>query len=247
MARSTVLLSSVQFSSVDLHLLRCYNKFRRNIEVTLVEPGAKMKISYARQYSLSVAIILCLTACSSSEYQSTTQSVPNDKTVATDQALWQKLTASADAAAKQGDKTTAEKGYKDAVVEAEKLGMDTAPQAESLANLANFYYVQGDGAQADGLYRKALAAHEKALGLEHVDLIKDLIGLARVCHSEKKDDEAITCYARAIAISDKAKQPVPADVTAEFDKLQGSQKSATASPPAAATPGSASAKADKTQ
>ncbi len=102
--------------------------------------------------------------------------------------------------------------------------MDTAPQAEALANLANFYYVQGDGAQADGLYKKALSIHEKALGLEHFDLVKDLIGLARVCHSEKKDAEAVACYTRAIAISNKTNQPVPPDVTDEFNKLQASSK-----------------------
>jgi tetratricopeptide (TPR) repeat protein len=154
--------------------------------------------------SIGIAMIaLCLTACSSNQYQSNTKNVPDEKTVATDQSHWQALTAAAESAAKQGDKATAEKDYKEAVAEAEKLGIDTAPQAEALANLANFYYVQGDGAQADGLYKKALTIHEKALGLEHFDLIKDLIGMARVCHSENKDTDAVACYTRAIAISNK--------------------------------------------
>jgi tetratricopeptide (TPR) repeat protein len=183
-----------------------------------------MKISSGWKNAAVVATVLCLSACTSNGYQSSTK-VPDDKTIATDQAEWQRLTTAADAAAKSGDKATAESNYKAAIASAENLSPDTSAQSESLANLANFYYVQGDGAQADGVYKKALALHEKALGLEHVDLVKDLLALARVCHSEKKEADAATYYERATAIAAKANKPLPQASLADYYKSLDSQKS----------------------
>jgi tetratricopeptide (TPR) repeat protein len=164
-----------------------------------------------------VAIMMSLSACAGGGGVAEQEAgkVPGNKEVALDQAQWQKLTTQADEAAKKGDKAAAEKLYKDAADEAQKLSADTNASAESLANLANFYYAQGDGAQADSVYTKALAVHEKAIGLEHVDLVRDLIGLAKVCHSEHKDKEAKAYYDRAVNISKKANQPAPADPTAD--------------------------------
>jgi tetratricopeptide (TPR) repeat protein len=185
--------------------------------------NVKLKLSTKWIKCSSLAIcVLCLTACG----QSQTADVPSDKPVVAEQANWQALTSSADAAAKQGDKATAERYYKQAIDAALQLGADNPSQADSMANLADFYYVQGDGAQANDLYKKALAIHEKAMGLEHKDLIKDLIGLARISHSEKNDAQSATYYERAIAIGEKAKQPVGADVTAEYEKVKAAKSSA---------------------
>jgi tetratricopeptide (TPR) repeat protein len=186
---------------------------------TLRYPNQQMKISKLLRTTTFLAGLVCLTACSQSE----TAGVPSDKPVVAEQTNWQELTNSADAAAKKGDKADAETYYKQAIQAALQLGADNPSQAESMANLANFYYVQGDGAQANDLYKQALAIHEKASGLEHVDLIKDLVGLARVCHSEKKDAEAKAYYERAMVIADKAKQPLPADVTSDYEKLKSGQ------------------------
>jgi tetratricopeptide (TPR) repeat protein len=213
-----------------------------------------MKISSGWQNAGVVATVFCISGCTSNSYQSTTKNLPSDKTVGAEQAEWKRLTATADAAAKKHDYAAAEKDYQTAVLEAEKLGIDTPQQAEALANLANFYYVQGNGAQADGLYKQSLTIKEKALGLQHKDLVTDLIGLARACHSEKKDDDAVTHFGRAIWILNREKQPVPADVTAEYTKLLKAQVAAKAAAaakvsatPATAPTGSEPAKADSSK
>jgi tetratricopeptide (TPR) repeat protein len=187
---------------------------------TLRYPNQQMKISKLLRTTTFLAGLVCLTACGQSE----TAGLPTDKPVVAAQTNWQELTNTADAAAKKGDKAAAERYYKEAMQAALQLGADNPSQAESMANLANFYYVQGDGAQANDLYKQALAIHEKAKGLEHVDLIKDLVGLARVCQSEKKDDEAKAYYERAMVIAEKAKQPLPADVAADMAKLKTQTK-----------------------
>jgi tetratricopeptide (TPR) repeat protein len=178
-----------------------------------------MKVSTVCKGAAFLAAVACLAACGGGNGASVSDAdatkLPDSKMVAADQAQWQKLTTQADEAAKSGDKAGAEKLYKEAAAEAEKLGAETNASAESLANLANFYYAQGDGAQADGIYTKALAVHEKAVGLEHVDLVRDLIGLAKVCHSEHKDAEAKEYYDRAVRISKRANQPAPADPTVD--------------------------------
>ncbi|MFX5730420.1 tetratricopeptide repeat protein, partial [Acinetobacter baumannii] len=84
-----------------------------------------------------------------------------------------------DARAKN-DKAGAEKNYKAAIAEALKLGADTPAVASSTANLADFYYVQGDGNQADELYKRSLATYEKTVGTQHFDLVVDLAGLGKV-------------------------------------------------------------------
>ncbi len=80
-----------------------------------------------------------------------TSTVPGTNAAAVEQNTWKQLTANADAAVKRGDKAEAEQSYKAAMAEAEKLGADNPAQAEAIVNLANFYYVQGAGDQADEL------------------------------------------------------------------------------------------------
>ena len=165
----------------------------------------------------SVIAMVSTTACGQSQMSTT---VPGTNTAAVEQNTWKQLTTNADAAAKRGDKAEAEQAYKDAMTEAEKLGANNPAQAEAIANLANFYYVQGAGGQADELYKKSLALHEKNLGKEHVELVVDLVGLARVSNSQKKYAGASAYYQRAIAILKKAGRAVPADVETEYGKAQ---------------------------
>ncbi len=163
---------------------------------------------------LSIGIFLA--ACG----QSATQSVPNAQVTNADQAVWERLTQEAQTAQQQGDQTKAENSYKAAIAEAEKIGFENPAQARAIANLADFYYVQGDGAQADQLYRRSLAMQEKALGTEHVDLVQNLIGLARLSTSQKKYEKASEFYARALAILKVAGKPIPADLTADYTKAK---------------------------
>lgn len=196
-----------------------------------------MKITSGWKIATFVATILSVSACNSGPKDGGADSKLGAK-----QAEWQKLTSAGDVALKKGDKKEAEKDYLAAVVEAEKLGADTIGTGDATANLANFYYAQGDGAKADELYTKSLAVHEKVLGMEHLDLTKDLIGLARVCHAEKKDDDALKYYARAVSISDKGGQMMASDVIDEYSKLRDAKEPAPSPPP---VPGAKSEAADK--
>ncbi len=166
-------------------------------------------------FLLSAAAAISLSACNQASSELSTTSTP----VAADQAAWKKLTTEADAALKGGDKAAAEAKYKEAIEAAKIMAADSPEHAAAVANLANFYYAQGDGAQANQLYSQSLAMHEKALGLMHIDLVTDLVGLAKVYVLEKKYAEAQASYQRAIDISKKADKST-ADLENELAKVK---------------------------
>jgi tetratricopeptide (TPR) repeat protein len=165
----------------------------------------------------SLAVVVLAAGCNQSQIST---SVLGTTATSIKQNSWKQLTANADAALKQGNKIEAEQSYNAAMTEAEKLGDNDPAQAEAVANLASFYYVQGEAGRADQLYRRSLALHEKRLGMEHVDLTVDLLGLARVSSSQKKYADASSFYRRAIAILKKAGRSVPPDIEAEYIKVQ---------------------------
>jgi hypothetical protein len=156
-----------------------------------------------------VSLLLAMTVAGCSQQESAQNAAAP---VAAEQASWEQLTTEADQAAKQGNSAEAEAKYKAAMAEAGKLGETDPATARSISNMADFYYAQGDGERADELYSGALALKEKALGMEHKDLARDLIGLGKV--SAKKGDyaEAETRFKRAESILVKANEPVPDDL-----------------------------------
>ena len=164
-----------------------------------------MKKMPPRRTVYLVAATALLSACGQSQ---TTSYVSNPETKV-EQNAWAQLTANADTELKDGNKAKAEQSYMAAIIEAKKLGVESPAQGDAIANLANFYYAQGAGAQADQLYTSSLALHEKILGMEHVDLTADLIGLARIRSSEKKYAEASALYKRAIAILKRSGRKIP--------------------------------------
>jgi tetratricopeptide (TPR) repeat protein len=165
----------------------------------------------------AAAVTLLTSGCGQSE---TAQSVPGASTVSAEQTDWKTLTTSADAAVQHGNAAEAEKLYRSAMDAAMKLGADDPGQAQAVANLANFYYVQGDGQQANILFKQSLALREKALGLEHADLARDLIGLARVSKLQRDYADAGKYYARAVAILKKSDKSVPPEVESEYTEVQ---------------------------
>jgi tetratricopeptide (TPR) repeat protein len=72
--------------------------------------------------------------------------------------------------------------------------------AVSLNNLAKLYYAQGQYAQAEPLYRRALAIREKALGPEHPSVATTLANYAALLRKLDRTAEAETKEARAKAI-----------------------------------------------
>jgi tetratricopeptide (TPR) repeat protein len=180
-----------------------------------------MKSTVLWRTLVSAGVVVLISACGQSSLNNP-EATPGTQQVAAEQADWKQLTSDADAALQHGDKTTAETKYRAAMNAAAQLGADNPAQAEAVANLASFYYVQGDADQANQLYKRSLALHEKAVGMEHADLVKDLVGLAKVSSSQKNYAEASTYYERAISILNKTGKTVPADVEAGYAEAKKS-------------------------
>jgi len=62
------------------------------------------------------------------------------------------------------------------------------------------YKIQGQYAQAEPLYNRALAIREKALGPDHPAVFQSLNNLAALYRATKRDEEAETLEQRAARI-----------------------------------------------
>ncbi len=78
--------------------------------------------------------------------------------------------------------------------------------ARSLNNLAGLYHAQGKYAEAEPLYKRALAIWEKALGPEHPDVATSLENYADLLRKTGRVSEAKEMEARAKAIRAKHAQ-----------------------------------------
>ena len=81
--------------------------------------------------------------------------------------------------------------------------------AKSLNNLAVLHRAQGKYAEAEPLYRRALAIDEKALGPEHPEVAKTLDNHAELLRKTNRTAEAIKLEARAQAIRAKHAEKNP--------------------------------------
>ena len=82
--------------------------------------------------------------------------------------------------------------------------MRTYPDvAQTLNNLAIVYQAQGKYREAEGLFKRALAIREKALGANHPDVGQTLNNLANVYRAQGKYREAEGLLKRALAITRK--------------------------------------------
>jgi CHAT domain-containing protein/tetratricopeptide (TPR) repeat protein len=91
--------------------------------------------------------------------------------------------------------------------------------ASPLIGLANVYQGQGKYPQAEGLYQRALAINEKALGADHPDVASPLIGLANVYTAQGKYAQAESLHQRALAIREKALGADHPDVALRLNNL----------------------------
>jgi tetratricopeptide (TPR) repeat protein len=69
-------------------------------------------------------------------------------------------------------------------------------------------YQAGRYGEAEPLYRKALAAYEKALGPEHPDVAASLVNLAELYREQGRPDEAEPLYQRALVIQERGGRPM---------------------------------------
>ena len=85
------------------------------------------------------------------------------------------------------------------------LGANHPDVGQTLNNLANSCIEpRASTAEAEGLFKRALAIREKALGANHPDVGQTLNNLANVYRAQGKYSEAEGLYKRALAIREKA-------------------------------------------
>jgi tetratricopeptide (TPR) repeat protein/CHAT domain-containing protein len=146
------------------------------------------------------------------------------------------LIAMTPAAAERGDLNTILKrfyefnaagNYPAALEEAQKFeaavkarfGVDHPNYGIALYNLAVVYQSQGKYADAEGLYKRALAIDEKVHGPSHSYVATTLKRLAGMCEAQAKYVEAEGLLKRALAIREKEFGPDHPDVAAILDDL----------------------------
>jgi CHAT domain-containing protein len=91
--------------------------------------------------------------------------------------------------------------------------------ALSLNSLANVYEAQAKYADAEGLFKRALAIKEKALGPDHPDFARSLGNLAWLRYEQGRYADAEELYKRDLAIREKALGADHPDVAATLDNL----------------------------
>ena len=107
----------------------------------------------------------------------------------------------------EGRYADAEKHRAEQIKAAEKFGPDNILLAQGLDELAAVYFVQGRYAEAEPLFKRALAIVEKVKGPEHPDVALALANLATVYEAQGRYADAEPPYVRALAIWEKAKGP----------------------------------------
>ena len=125
---------------------------------------------------------------------------------------WERRLRAGEAANQQGNYAEAVKQTKAALSLAEAFGPNDPRLAQTLNNLAVLYSRQGRDAEAELLYKRALAIVEKALGPEHPEVAIFLTNLAVLYSRQRRDAEAELLYRRALAIVEKALGPEHPDV-----------------------------------
>ena len=120
---------------------------------------------------------------------------------------WEMHNTAGQEAYEQGRYTDAEKAWLAALKEAESFAPEAPRLALSLNNLANVYHSQGKYAEAEPLYKRALAIVEKAFGQEHPNVATSLNNLGGVYVAQGKYAEADPLFKRALAIQENALGP----------------------------------------
>jgi tetratricopeptide (TPR) repeat protein/CHAT domain-containing protein len=119
------------------------------------------------------------------------------------------------------------RNYDAALVEAQKyeaavktkFGTSHANYAGALYDLARVYQAQGKYGEAEGLYSRALAIREKALGPDHLVVATTLNNLAFVDWQQHRYADAEPLYKRALAIRERALGADHPDVASTLNSL----------------------------
>jgi tetratricopeptide (TPR) repeat protein/CHAT domain-containing protein len=132
---------------------------------------------------------------------------------------WESQNSAGEAAYQRGDYAEAEQHFAAALEIAEEFGADDPRVATSLNNQAVLYQTQGRYADAEPLFRRALAIREKVLGPEHPHVATSLNNLALLYHHQSRYAEAEPLFKRALVIWEKALGPEHPDVATSLNNL----------------------------
>jgi tetratricopeptide (TPR) repeat protein len=113
----------------------------------------------------------------------------------------------------------AERLFIAAVKRAETFGPHSARLATALNNLAELYRVQGEFAQAEPHYWRALTIDEQVLGPDHLDLARDLHNLALLYRAQGRYADAEPLCRRALEIRQKGLPPEHPGTAATLSNL----------------------------
>ena len=100
-----------------------------------------------------------------------------------------------------------------------EYGPESLELASALNSIGDSLWRDARHAEAEPLYKRALAIDEKALGPEHPDVATDLNNLASLYHDQGRYAEAEPLYERALAIDEKALGPDHPDVATSLSNL----------------------------
>ena len=101
----------------------------------------------------------------------------------------------------------------------DELGFEFSEAARMLNQAGYYLRERGQYAEAEPLYRRALAIVEKAVGPEHPNTAASLNNLAALYDSQGRYDEAEPLYRRALAIREKARGPEHPNTAASLNNL----------------------------
>jgi tetratricopeptide (TPR) repeat protein len=122
-------------------------------------------------------------------------------------APWEEWNEAGLHAFRSGDYSEAEAHFRRAVEEAEKTDPGGVAVAKSLNNLAEACRTQRKYAEAEGVYRQALAIKEQALGAAHPDVATGLSNLAGLRYALGDLIGAERLFKRALAILEASLGP----------------------------------------
>ena len=123
------------------------------------------------------------------------------------EAEWQAHMNAGAIAYQRGDYRRAATSFAAALKEAEALGEADPRFATTINNLALMFMKEGRYAEAEPLYRRSLAVHEKALGPDHPSVGTTLNNLAGLFEAQGRYAEAEPLYRRTLSINEKALGP----------------------------------------
>ena len=117
---------------------------------------------------------------------------------------WKYYKVAGETAYQQGNYAEAERQLVAALKEAERFDPEDPRLATSLNNLAALYQAQGRDAEAEPLYKHALAIDEKILGPDHPNFARDLNNLAELYRIQGRYAKSEPLIKRSLAILEAA-------------------------------------------